>query len=125
MALGIATLSGLGGARVVFWFLAKVLMAREEALDPADYDMIGVLGKLSMPIRAGGTGELIYSQEGTRRVAGARTEDRAPRSRRARKSSSRATKKELLTFAPWEELAGDMEQKELRGECRLWTTRCL
>ena len=30
-----------------------------------------------MPIRAGGTGELIYSQEGTRRVAGARSEDGA------------------------------------------------
>ena len=68
VALGIATLSGLGGASVVFWFLAKVLMSREEALDPADYDMVGVLGKLSMPIRAGGTGELIYTQGGTRRV---------------------------------------------------------
>ena len=40
--------------------------------------MIGVLGKLSNPIRAGGTGELVYSQEGTRRVAGARSEDGAP-----------------------------------------------
>jgi hypothetical protein len=39
--------------------------------------MVGVLGKLSSPIRAGGTGELIYSQEGTRRVAGARSEDGA------------------------------------------------
>ena len=58
-------------------FVAKVLMAREAPLDPADYDMTGVLGKLSMPIRAGGTGELIYSQEGTRRVAGARSEDGA------------------------------------------------
>ena len=37
--------------------------------------MVGVLGRLSIPIRAGGTGELIYSQEGTRRVAGARSED--------------------------------------------------
>jgi hypothetical protein len=40
--------------------------------------MIGVLGKLSIPIREGGTGELIYSQEGTRRVAGARSENGAP-----------------------------------------------
>ena len=77
LALGVATLSGLGAASVVFWFLAKVLMAREAPLDPADYDMVGVLGKLSIPIRAGGTGELIYSQEGTRRVAGARSEDGA------------------------------------------------
>lgn len=74
-ALGISTLSGVGGASVVFWFLAKVLMSREAPLDPADYDMIGVLGRLSIPIRAGGTGELIYSQGGTRRVSGARSED--------------------------------------------------
>jgi hypothetical protein len=76
-SLGISTVSGIGASAVVFWFLAKVLMAREAPLDPADYDMVGVLGTLSLPIRAGGTGELIYSQEGTRRVAGARSEDGA------------------------------------------------
>ena len=52
-----------------------MLFAHEAPLDPADYDMVGVLGKLSIPIRKGGTGELIYSQEGTRRVTGARSED--------------------------------------------------
>jgi len=75
LALGVATLSGIGASSLVFWFLAKVLMAREAALDPADYDMVGVLGRLSIPIRQGGTGELIYSQGGTRRVTGARSED--------------------------------------------------
>jgi len=39
--------------------------------------MIGAFGRLSIPIRAGGTGELIYSQQGTRRVTGARSEDGA------------------------------------------------
>ena len=77
LALGISTVSGIGAAAVVFWFVAKVLMGREAPLDPADYEMVGVLGKLSSPIRAGGTGEVIYSQEGTRRVAGARSEDGA------------------------------------------------
>jgi hypothetical protein len=75
--LGISILSGLGGAAIVFLFLAKVLLRREAALDPADYDMVGVLGKLTIPIRQGGTGELVYSQEGTRRVTGARSEDGA------------------------------------------------
>jgi membrane protein implicated in regulation of membrane protease activity len=74
-ALALSTLTGLAAAAGVFWFLANVLFAREAPLDPADYDMIGVLGKLSIPIRQGGTGELIYSQEGTRRVSGARSED--------------------------------------------------
>lgn len=74
LALGLATMSGIGAAAVVFWFLAKVLMGHEAPLDPADFDMVGVLGKLSVPIREGGTGELIYSQQGTRRVTGARSE---------------------------------------------------
>jgi hypothetical protein len=50
-------------------------MSSDEVMDPADYDMVGVLGKLSVPIREGGTGELIYSQQGTRRVCGARSEN--------------------------------------------------
>jgi hypothetical protein len=49
-------------------------MSSEENLDPADFDMVGVLGKLCVSIREGGTGELIYSQAGTRRVCGARSE---------------------------------------------------
>ena len=74
-ALAIAVISGIGAGSVVFWFLAKVLMKHDHSLDPADYRMIGVLGRISMPIRAGGTGELIYSQEGTRRATGVRSED--------------------------------------------------
>ena len=50
-------------------------MSHDHALDAADYRMTGVLGRISSPIRAGGTGELIYSQEGTRRATGARSED--------------------------------------------------
>ena len=75
ITLGVATLSGIGAAAIVFWFLVKVLMSRESALNPADYDMTGVLGRLSIAIREGGTGELIYSQEGTRRVTGARSDE--------------------------------------------------
>lgn len=66
---------GLVGGAIVFLFLSKVLMAADEEMDPADYEMVGVLGRLSSSIREGGTGELIYSQAGTRRVCGARSED--------------------------------------------------
>jgi hypothetical protein len=73
----VATLSGLGASAVVFWFLAKVLMADEVPLDPADYDMVGVLGRTTISIRPGGTGELVFTQGGTRHVAGARSENGA------------------------------------------------
>lgn len=75
IALGLATVSGFVGAAIVFFFLAKVLMQKEETLDPADYDMVGVLGKVSSIIRPTGTGELIFSQAGSRRAAPARSED--------------------------------------------------
>jgi hypothetical protein len=76
MGLGIAITSGLAGGGVVYLFLSKVLTSEEENMDPADYDMVGVLGRTSMPIREdGGTGEIIYSQASTRRTCGARSED--------------------------------------------------
>jgi len=74
-ALVIALFAGTGGAAIIYLFVAKVLTSEDEALDPADFEMVGVLGKLSVPIREGGTGELIYSQAGTRRVCGARSDD--------------------------------------------------
>ena len=110
VALVVATLSGLGGASVVFWFLAKVLMKHEEALDPADYDMVGVLGKLNMPIRAGGIGELIYTQGGTRRVSGARAESGAAIAKGTEVVVTRY-EKGIAYVRPWEEFVGDVEQR--------------
>ncbi len=75
VGLGIALVSGLAGAGIIFLFLSKVLTSEEENMDPADYRMVGVLGRTSIPIREGGTGEIIYSQAGTRRTCGARSED--------------------------------------------------
>lgn len=75
IALGIALLCGAAGGGIVFLFMTRVLVSPDENLDPADFEMVGVLGRTSMPIRAGGTGELIYSQAGTRRSCGARAED--------------------------------------------------
>ncbi|HUI43746.1 MAG TPA: hypothetical protein VL523_17435 [Terriglobia bacterium] len=76
-ALGLATVSGLAGAAVVFWFLARVLIAHETRLDPADFELVGTLGHIASPIRSGGTGEIVFSQAGARKAAGARSEDGA------------------------------------------------
>ena len=37
--------------------------------------MVGVLGRLTQPIRQGGIGELVYTQGGTRKSCGARSID--------------------------------------------------
>jgi hypothetical protein len=71
----LSVLSGLLGGGIVFLFLIKVLISQEENMDPADYEMVGVLGRVSSSIREGGTGEIIYTQMGTRRVCGARGDD--------------------------------------------------
>jgi hypothetical protein len=73
LGLLIAVGAGVVGAGIVFLFLTRVLISHEENMDAADYEMVGVLGKVSMPIREGGTGEIIYSQAGTRRTCGARS----------------------------------------------------
>jgi len=78
LALGLATISGLGGAAAVFWFLVKVLLAHERDLDPADYDMIGMLGQVSGTVYKDGTGEMIFSQEGSRRATAIRSENGEP-----------------------------------------------
>ena len=74
-ALLLAILAGCAGASLIFWFMAKVLWAPDENLDPDDYDVVGLLGVVSSPIRAGGTGEVLFSQAGARRGAGARSDD--------------------------------------------------
>ncbi len=75
LGLFFSVVSGFVGGGIIFLFLSRVLMSDEENMDPADYEMVGVLGRICVPIREGGTGEIIYSQVGTRRVCGARSED--------------------------------------------------
>src|ERR1051326_7186307 len=73
--LAFATLAGMAGALTVFGFVAKVLMAHERNLDPLDYEMVGVLGHVSSRIREpGGTGEIIFCQEGVRGTCAARSD---------------------------------------------------
>jgi membrane protein implicated in regulation of membrane protease activity len=67
--------SGLVGGGIVFVFLSRVLISENENMDSADYEMVGVLGRVCSPIRQGGTGEMVYTQMGTRRVCGARSDD--------------------------------------------------
>jgi membrane protein implicated in regulation of membrane protease activity len=108
LALVISTVSGLGGASIVFLFLAKILLRHERTLDSADYEMIGVLGRLSSPIRGGGTGEIIYTQAGTRRVAGARAESGTAIPKGTEVVVTRY-EKGIAYVRAWDELTGEMD----------------
>lgn len=72
--LAIAAGFGLVGAWLMAAFL-RFLQAREKPLDPADYQMIGTLGRVSCAVRPGGTGELIYVRDGARKLVPVRSED--------------------------------------------------
>jgi membrane protein implicated in regulation of membrane protease activity len=74
-ALLVAIGGGFVGATIVFLLVTRILMRFEGAMDAADYDMIGVLGRVSSRLRSGGTGEIIYSQQGSRCAIAARSED--------------------------------------------------
>jgi hypothetical protein len=104
-ALGVASMSGLGGAALVFWFLA-VLVKKDEDLDPADYDMIGVLGRVAASIRVGGTGELIYSRAGSRRCAPVRSENGEEIPRDTEVVVTRY-EKGIAYVRRWEEMSGE------------------
>jgi membrane protein implicated in regulation of membrane protease activity len=105
LALAVAVLFGLVGAWIVFWFLRK-LSSAEENLDPADYEMAGVLGRVVSAIRAGGTGEMVYVQGGTRHTTAARSEDGTLIPRHTEVVVTRY-EKGIAYVRRWEDLAGE------------------
>ncbi|HYL12401.1 MAG TPA: NfeD family protein [Terriglobales bacterium] len=114
MGLLWSVIAGLVGASLVFLFMSKILISKEENMDPADYDMVGVLGKTSSPIRQGGTGEIIYSQAGTRRTCGARSEDGSAIAKGDEVIVTRY-EKGIAYVRRWEEMAGE-EKAESAGQ---------
>jgi hypothetical protein len=74
LAVGI----GLAGAGLIFGFLTKVLLPRERTMLPEDTEMCGVVATVSSELKPSGLGEILFSLDGTRRGAAARSEDGQP-----------------------------------------------
>jgi membrane protein implicated in regulation of membrane protease activity len=111
IAFALASASGLIGAALVFFFLAKVLIQKDEDLDPADYDMVGVLGTVTSNIRPSGTGEMIFSQAGTRRAAPARSENGLAIAKGTEVVVTRY-ERGIAYVRPWEELTNSSAASE-------------
>ena len=75
VSLLVAALAGIAGGAAVYLFLAKVLWRGQRQLSPARYRVAGTPARVSSPIRAGGTGEVIYTLDGKQFVDGARSVD--------------------------------------------------
>jgi membrane protein implicated in regulation of membrane protease activity len=71
--LAIAILVGLFGAFLLGVFL-RWLLSHEKPLEATDTDMVGMLGRVSSPIRPAGVGEMIFVRDESRRAVPARSE---------------------------------------------------
>ncbi len=106
LVLLFATLSGLAGAGIVSWFLSSVLLSHERPLTAEETAIAGVLGRVSGVLSPGVTGEILFTQLGTRRSAPARSENGT--------SIPRGTEVIVLRYEhgvayvrPWDEFASD------------------
>jgi membrane protein implicated in regulation of membrane protease activity len=106
IGLALAAVVGLVGAAIVFLFMAKVLTSPDENLDPADFRMEGILGRVIVPIREQGTGEIVYSQAGTRRNASARSDEGSAIEKDAEVIVTRY-ENGIAYVRRWEDLAGE------------------
>ncbi|MFZ0644777.1 MAG: NfeD family protein [Candidatus Acidiferrales bacterium] len=102
LGLAASIFAGVLGAAIVSWFLIKVLLPHETILQDADYELVGTVARVNSPIRPGGTGEIIFSQAGVRRCAGARRDD-GQALEKGREVVIARVEKGIAYVAPWEE----------------------
>jgi hypothetical protein len=77
LVLLLAALAGLVGAGILYMALFRFLIPHERVLSPEDTRMDGLVARVSDEIRAGGIGEILFSQTGARRGSAARSESGA------------------------------------------------
>jgi membrane protein implicated in regulation of membrane protease activity len=76
LAALLALISGLVGGALMFLLLARVLWPMmSKPLDQRNYSLPGTSARVVSAIRKGGVGEIVYSKDGARFTAGARSDD--------------------------------------------------
>ena len=111
--LVVATLAGAIAASIVFGFVAKFLMANDQDNDPLDYDMIGVLGRISVPVRIDGTGEIIYEQLGVRKPCAAKS-DLGEVLAKGQEVVVTRYERGIAYVRRWDDLAGDLPRDRVK-----------
>lgn len=105
-SIAVSTIAGVAGASVVFLLMSRVLWSPHENMRLADSQIIGVLGRVSQPIRQDGIGEVIYSSGGTRRSCGARSANGAPIEKGAEVIVT-GYERGIASVRRWEDLAAE------------------
>jgi membrane protein implicated in regulation of membrane protease activity len=121
VVLALATITGIAGGAILFWFLVKVLLPHEHELSAADTDIVGILGTVTGPIREEGTGEIQFSQNGSRRFAPARS-DAGVALARGTEAVVMRYEQGIAYVRPWSELSGELAE-ELPGATAATSTQ--
>lgn len=96
--------AAIAGGAVTGWLILKwlrFLVRGERPMPPSNY--LGVVGRLTVGIREGGTGELVYTLHGTRMVTAARSADGKPLAKGQQVMVMRY-EKGIAYVEPWTEL---------------------
>ncbi len=72
VVVALSGLAGLAGGGIIFVTLSKYVYPRLTEMKSEDYQLPGTVARITSPIRAGGTGEIVYTLAGTLRSDGAR-----------------------------------------------------
>ncbi|MCC6704593.1 MAG: hypothetical protein IT334_06930 [Thermomicrobiales bacterium] len=115
LALGLALVVGLVAAVVAGYGIYRLLgyvRAHENVMKPEDYRLPGQIARVSSSIREGGTGEVVYVQQGVRQVAAARSDRGEPIPRGAEVIILRA-EKGIVYVDFWDQLVGNQERQEI------------
>lgn len=106
--LAVSVLAGLAASFLLIALL-RFLLANERVMDPFDYEMVGVVGRVASPIRRDGTGEILFTREGSRKLAYARSDDEEPIERGAEVVVTRY-EKGIAYVRPWDAIAEETER---------------
>jgi membrane protein implicated in regulation of membrane protease activity len=106
LVLFIATVTGIAGGSILFWFLVRVLLPHEKELTAEDTATLGVCGVVTGTVREGGIGEIQFSQNGSRRFAPARSETGTALTR-GREVVVMRYEQGIAYVRPWDEVAGE------------------
>ena len=105
VALACAIVAGLVGASAVFSVLSK-LSKKDFSMNPADYDMIGRLGRVSACVNESGVGEMVFARDGARGSIPIRSENGCRIDKDIEVVITRL-EKGIAYVRRWDELSGD------------------
>jgi membrane protein implicated in regulation of membrane protease activity len=111
-ALPVVLLGALIAAGLGWYLIARflgLLLAGEREMDPADYRLEGTVGKITVPIPPGGTGEIVFSKAGARRSESARALGGGPIPRGTEVVIT-AYADGFATVQPWQEFIAERQQ---------------